>query len=108
MFFTILVYNIDSTLNKNRSIKEFATLQLVINDYYKCIDLTVIELGDTDLFLEHDWLKIHNPSIDWVNAILSFDCCSETYRYRDSSELDKLNQDIDYEWGKEDQIFFFN
>ena len=50
----IPVYNIDSTLNKNRSIKEFATLQLVINDYYKCIDLTVIELGDTDLFLGHD------------------------------------------------------
>ena len=50
----ILVYNTDSTLNKNRSIKEFAILQLVINDYYKCINLTVIELRDTDLFLEHN------------------------------------------------------
>ena len=61
---TIPVYNANSTLNKNRSIKEFAILQLVINDHYKCIDLTIIELGDIDLFLEHDWLKIHNLSID--------------------------------------------
>ena len=35
MPFTILVYNTDGTLNKNGFIKEFATLQLVINDYYK-------------------------------------------------------------------------
>ena len=61
---TIPVYNIDSTFNKNRSIKEFATLQLVINDHYKRIDLAVTELRDTDLFLGHNWLKIHNPSID--------------------------------------------
>ena len=77
----ILVYNADSTLNKNRSIKEFAILQLAINDHYKHIDLAITELGDTDLFLGHDWLKIHNFSIDWVNAILSFDCCLETCEY---------------------------
>ena len=54
MFFIILVYNIDSTLNKNRSIKEFTILQLVINNYYKCINLTIIKLGDIDLFLKHN------------------------------------------------------
>ena len=64
MPFIIPVYNADSTLNKNGSIKEFAILQLAINDHYKCIDLAVTELGDTDLFLEHDWLKIHNLSIN--------------------------------------------
>ena len=108
MLFAIPVYNTNSTLNKNGSIKELATLQLAINDHYKHIDLAVTELGDTDLFLGHDWLKIHNLSIDWVNTILSFDCCLKTYRYWDSSELDKLNQDMDYKWGKEDRIFFFN
>ena len=50
----ILIYNADGTLNKNGSIKEFATLQLAINDYYEHINLTVTELGDTDLFLGHD------------------------------------------------------
>ena len=51
---TILVYNADGTLNKNRSIKEFAILQLIINDHYEHINLAVIELEDTDLFLGHD------------------------------------------------------
>ena len=60
----IPVYNTNGTFNKNRSIKEFAMLQLVINNHYECIDLTVIELGNTDLFLGYNWLKIHNPSID--------------------------------------------
>ena len=50
----ILVYNADSTLNKNRSIKEFATLQLAINDHYEHIDLAITELGDMDLFLGYD------------------------------------------------------
>ena len=88
---TILVYNADGTLNKNKSIKKFAMLQLAINDYYKCIDLVVIELEDTNLFLGYNWLKIHNLSIDWVNAILSFDHCLEIYKYWNSSELNKLN-----------------
>ena len=108
MLLAIPVYNTNNTLNKNRSIKEFAILQLAINDHYERIDFAVTKLGDMDLFLEYDWLKIHNLSIDWVNAILFFDYCSETYGYWDSLELDKLNQDMDYEWGKEDQIFFFN
>ena len=60
----IPVYNVDSTLNKNGSIKEFATLQLAINDHYEHIDFVVTELENTDLFLGHDWLKIHNPLID--------------------------------------------
>ena len=61
---TILVYNTNGTLNKNGSIKKFATLQLAINDHYECINFAIIELGDIDLFLGYDWLKIHNPSID--------------------------------------------
>ena len=60
----ILVYNADGTLNKNRSIKEFVILQLVINNHYECINLAITELGDIDLFLGYNWLKIHNPSID--------------------------------------------
>ena len=54
MLLTILVYNTDSTLNKNGSIKEFATLQLAINDHYECINLAITELEDTDLFLGYD------------------------------------------------------
>ena len=42
MSLIILVYNINSTLNKNKSIKEFVILQLAINNYYKHINLAII------------------------------------------------------------------
>ena len=54
MLFIILVYNTDSTLNKNGSIKEFIILQLTINNHYKCINLTIIELENINLFLEYN------------------------------------------------------
>ena len=60
MLFIILVYNTNSTLNKNRSIKEFIMLQLTINDHYKCINLAITKLENINLFLEYNWLKIHN------------------------------------------------
>ena len=50
----IPVYNINSILNKNRSIKEFTILQLAINNHYEHIDFAVTELGDTDLFLGYN------------------------------------------------------
>ena len=54
MLLVISVYDTDSTFNKNRSIKEFAILQLAINDHYKYIDLTITELEDMNLFLGPD------------------------------------------------------
>ena len=50
----ILVYNIDSTLNKNGFIKEFIILQLTINNHYEYIDLIIIELENIDVFLGYD------------------------------------------------------
>ena len=60
----IPVYNVDGTLNKNGSIKEFIILQLIINNYYKCINLAITELENINLFLEYNWLKIHNLLIN--------------------------------------------
>ena len=54
MSLVILVYNIDGTLNKNKSIKKFAIVQLTINDHYKHINLVVIELEDMNLFLGYN------------------------------------------------------
>ena len=103
MHFITPVYNADDTLNKNRSIKEFAMLQLAINDYYKHIDLTITELGNTDLFLEYDWLTKYNPEIDWGQGTVFFtkysDSCSMSFKeikaYLDVSEyLRRTNNNL--------------
>jgi len=51
------------------------SITLCINDHIKWLDLGVTNLGHGQLFLGHDWLKIHNPSINWHTSLLEFDCC---------------------------------
>jgi len=35
----------------------------------------VSDLGSQDMFIGHEWLKLHNPSIDWKKAEIRFDGC---------------------------------
>jgi hypothetical protein len=46
-----------------------------------------VKLGKHSLFLGHDWLKLHNPSIDWKSGDVIFDkcptCCETNIKIRD-------------------------
>ena len=46
------VYNIDGT--KNRDITEVVLLEVKINKHKEHIEAPVIDLNETDMFLEHD------------------------------------------------------
>ena len=37
----------------------------------------VTKLNSADIFLGHEWLKHHNPSIDWTHGQIVFDRCPE-------------------------------
>ncbi|SJL16075.1 uncharacterized protein ARMOST_19591 [Armillaria ostoyae] len=52
----IAVYNTDGTRNKR-------------------IDFAVTDLGTRDLYLGHDWLKRHNPVINWNTGTVIFGRC---------------------------------
>lgn len=39
------------------------------------MNFRVSNLGWSDLFLGHDWLKHHNPEINWETKIIKFTCC---------------------------------
>ena len=56
------VFNIDRT--KNREMTRFMLLKLEINEYTEKIDIAVIDLNSTDMFLEYDWLIKHNPEVN--------------------------------------------
>ena len=62
-----------------------------LKDHTECITLAVTDLGKTDLFIGHDWLKLHNPSIDWQTSTVVFDRCPEACGYN----LDFLDIDAD-------------
>ena len=55
------VYNVDDT--KNGEVTWYTLLKVEINEYKKQINVAVIDLNGTDMFLEYNWLVKHNPEI---------------------------------------------
>ena len=45
----------------------------------------VTDLGKSKIFLGYDWLKAHNPSIDWNTESIVFDRCPSTCGHRINS-----------------------
>jgi RNase H-like domain found in reverse transcriptase/Reverse transcriptase (RNA-dependent DNA polymerase)/Integrase zinc binding domain len=68
---------------------------MVIQDHMERIHLAVSNLGKTELFIGHEWLKKHNPNIDWRMSTLTFDRCPKECDY--ISTLDDLEGDHDHE-----------
>ena len=91
----IPVYNADGSLNEGGPITEFIEVRMVIQDHTKQIHLVVTNLGKTKLFIGHEWLKKHNPNIDWRTSTLTFDRCLADCDY--ISSLNDLESDHDHE-----------
>ncbi|SJL13333.1 uncharacterized protein ARMOST_16773 [Armillaria ostoyae] len=72
----IIVYNADGSRNKGGDITEYVEVRLTIGNHEERIDLAVTDLGAKDLYLGHDWLKRHNPVINWETGTVIFGCCS--------------------------------
>ncbi len=72
----IPVYNANGTCNQGRDITEFVELSLTIGEHREQINLTVTNLGKKDVYLEHDWLKRHNPSVNWECSMIIFGRCN--------------------------------
>lgn len=116
----IPVYNADGTLNKNSAITQTITLELTIQDHLETVELAVSDLGNSDIFLGHEWLKRHNPNIDWKKSTLLFNRCPHRCRFHGfSTEIDEddnlppqhsedeeTKDPISYEDG--DRLFVFN
>lgn len=64
---------------------------LTINQHTERLTLAITKLGKSKLFLGHEWLRLHNPSIDWAKQTLAFDRCPSEcgYSTRFTSCLDE-------------------
>ena len=91
LYVPIPIYNADGSVNAAGSITGFVELRMTLKDHTEHITLAVTNLGKTDLFIGHDWLKLHNPSIDWQLGTVAFDRCPDACGYN----LDFLDVDAD-------------
>ena len=57
------IFNADET--KNGEVIKYMPLELEINRHMKKINVAVIDLNDTDMFLEYNWLVKHNLEVNW-------------------------------------------
>src|SRR3989442_3351209 len=46
-----------------------------VNGHPDLRHFVVLDLAKTDLFISFDWIRHHNPNIDWVEQTLTFDRC---------------------------------
>ncbi len=76
MVVPIPVYNTDGTCNAGGDITKFTELRMMIGGHTEHIDLAVMNLGKQDVYLGHDWLKRHNPSVNWKTQSILFGHCS--------------------------------
>jgi len=71
----ILVFNIDGFPNKAGQVFEVVDMVFRYKTHSKRMLLAVSGLGKQNLILGYDWLKDHNPKIDWEKRKVEMTCC---------------------------------
>ena len=71
--FSFEVFNADGT--KNGEVTKMAPLEIKINGHKEKLEVAVMDLDGTDMFLGHDWLVKHNPEVNWKNGTIKFTRC---------------------------------
>ena len=97
----IPVYNADRSINSAGSIREFTIIKMRIGDHFKQIAMAMSNLNTHPIFLGYDWLKKHNPQIDWKAKTLQFMCENE-------HTPGLLDPEIDDKEVEPEQLFMIN
>jgi len=74
------VYNANGT--KNGDITKMALLEVKINKHKEYIEVAVMDLNGTDMFLGHNWLVKHNLEVNWKEGKIQFTRCPGLYRIK--------------------------
>ena len=73
----IPLYNIDGTENRDGTISEVAVLDMAIGDHQEKVVFVVTEIGEEDVIIGLDWLREHNPEVDWERGSLRLSQCPD-------------------------------
>ena len=79
---SIPLLNIDRTTNNSGSITHYIELTLAIPHARGHISKTIFavtNIDDQDIIIGIDWLKQHNPEINWKQGTFTLQCCKHKY-----------------------------
>jgi hypothetical protein len=71
----IPVYNVDGTANDARAITDIADVILCYKNHSEHTQLAVTCLGKQSLILGYNWLRNHNPEINWQTKDVKMSRC---------------------------------
>jgi hypothetical protein len=71
----IPVYNVDGTANDAGAITDIANMILRYEQHSECTQLAVTHLGKQSLILGYNWLRNHNPEINWQTKDVKMSRC---------------------------------
>ena len=78
------------------------------------ITLAVSNLGTTPVFIGHEWLKRHNPVIDWKSSRIAFTRCHSCEFIDNESDIDDDEETLvdeeeeSFELEEGDRLFAFD
>jgi len=76
----ILVFNVNSSPNEARQISKVVEVLLHYKTHFKRMLLAISGLGKQSLILGYNWLKDHNPKIDWEKGEVEMTRCLLQYK----------------------------
>jgi hypothetical protein len=71
----IPVYNVNGTANDAGMITDIANVILRHEKHSECTQLAVTRLGKQSLILGYNWLRNHNPEINWQTKDVRMSSC---------------------------------
>ena len=101
----IPVYNADGTLNSRGTISSFVMVELTIDDHIEQITLAITDLGTHKIYLGYDWLKTHNPIINWKTKEITFTCSNDHTPHLIDDDDEDETLECTRSWKGGDRIF---
>jgi hypothetical protein len=86
----ILVYNVDGTANDTGMITDITDVVLRYENHSEHTQLAVTHLGKQSIILGYNWLRNHNPEINWQTKDVKMSWCPQqcsTCRVEDKREV---------------------
>ena len=71
-------FNVDGTVNKHGVMRHAAILRMGMHvdlEHWETVEAAITNIGQSEIILGTDWLRAHNPSIDWGAKTIKFDRC---------------------------------
>ena len=101
----IPVYNADGTPNSRGAISSFVMVELTIDDHIEQITLAITDLGTHKIYLGYDWLKTHNPIINWKTKEITFTCSNDHTPHLIDDDDEDETPECTRSWKGGDRIF---